>query len=132
MITMSHSVNNVHAWVLFVSLFVQIQILRTFSVNAQYMCNIYARFSPQCAIYGQNLRKVVLLSPMRNICKRLYFFPQCAIYAQDCTSLPSVPCPLTIYALNIIIQQVIKVSIFLFELTGQTTYNEEKKRSNQM
>ena len=58
---------------------------------------------PQCAIYAQDLRKIVLLSPMGNICARfaqhcsyfsnaqymckictrLYLFPQCAIYVQD-------------------------------------------------
>ena len=70
------------------------------------MRNICARlyFFPQCAIYAQDFRKIVLLSPMRNICARfgqdcsyfpqcaiyickictrLYLFPQCAIYAQD-------------------------------------------------
>ena len=26
---------------------------------------------------------VVLVSPMRNICARLYFFPKCAVYVQD-------------------------------------------------
>ena len=45
--------------------------------NAQYMRKICARlyFFPQCAIYVQDLRKIVLLSPMRNICTR---------FAQDC------------------------------------------------
>ena len=122
------------------------------TVYAQDLCKIVL-FS-QCAIYAQDLRKIVLLSPicnilyaqdctsfsnaqdshkivllspMDNICARLYFSPQCAIYVQDCTYLPSVPDPLTIYAQNIIIQQVIKFSIFLFKLTGQTTYNKEKK-----
>ena len=50
-------------------------------------CATFAKvrtFFCQCAIYAQHLRKI--LSPMRNICARLYFFPQCAIYAQDCTS----------------------------------------------
>ena len=73
---------------------------RTNFSNAQYMCKIYAGlyFFPQCAImrkicarlylfpqctvYAQDLRKIVLISPMRNmICARLYFFPQCTIYA---------------------------------------------------
>ena len=60
---------------------------------------------PQCTIDAQDLHKIVLISPMRNICTRfaqdctyfsnaqymckvcarLYLFPQCAIYAQDCT-----------------------------------------------
>ena len=46
--------------------------------NAQYMHNIFARlyFLPQCAIYAQDLRKVVLLSTMQNICTR---------FAQDCS-----------------------------------------------
>ena len=67
-------------------------------------------FYAQCAIYVQDMRKIVLISPMCNICARLYFFPQCAMYvqdlrkivlispmrnicarlAQDCTSLPNV------------------------------------------
>ena len=55
---------------------------------------------------------------MRKICARLYFFLQCAIYVQDFT---------TIYTQNIIIQQVITFSIFLFGMTGQTTYHKEKK-----
>ena len=57
----------------------------------------------QCAIYAQDLRKIVLISSMHNICARfaqdytyfsnaqymckictrLNFFPQCAIYVQD-------------------------------------------------
>ena len=76
-------------------------------VNAQYMRKICARLylSPQCAIYVQDLRKIVLISPMRNICARfaqdctyfsnakymhkicarLYLFLQCARFAQDCS-----------------------------------------------
>ena len=156
------------------------------------MHNIYARFSPQCAIYALDFCKIVpispmrnnctrfaqdctyflkvqymykictrfvqdcTISPMRNICARLYLFPQCAIYAQDFTYFPNaqdctsfsnaqymckicarlyffLQCAIyaqdfiTIYAQNIIIQQVIKLSIFLFKLTGQTTFNKEKK-----
>ena len=45
------------------------------------MRNICARFSPN----AQYLHKIVLLSPMHNICARLYFFPQCARFAQDCS-----------------------------------------------
>ena len=83
--------------------------------DAQYMRKICARlyFFPQCAIYAQDLHKIVVISPMRNICAdlckivlispvcnicasfsnaqymrkicaRLYFSPQCAIFAQDC------------------------------------------------
>ena len=61
-------------------------------VNAQYMHKILS----QCAIYGQDLRMIVLISPMRKIviyfsngkcmrkiCTRLHFFPQCAIHVQD-------------------------------------------------
>ena len=81
------------------------KICSRFSPNAQYMRKICARlyFFPQCAIYAQDLRKIVVISPMRNICARfaqdctsfpnaqymhkicarLYFFLQCAIYAQD-------------------------------------------------
>ena len=121
--------------------------------NVQYMHKVCTRlyFFPQCTIYVQDLHKIVLIFPMRTICARLYFSPQCAIYAQDCrhywkkyvtyhichiyffpllaiyvqdcTSRPNAPGPLTIYAQNIVIQQVIKFSIFLFKLTGQTTYN---------
>ena len=69
------------------------------------MCKICARlyFFLQCTIYAQDLCKIVLISPMRNICARfaqdctsfsnaqymhkicarLYLFLQCAIYAQD-------------------------------------------------
>ena len=49
------------------------------------MRNICARFFPN----AQDLRKIVVISPMRkivvisSICARLYLFPQCAIYAQD-------------------------------------------------
>ena len=59
-----------------------------FFCNVQYMRKICTRlyFFPQCAIYAQDLSKIVVISPMRNICTRLYLFPQCAIYAQDCTS----------------------------------------------
>ena len=70
-------------------------------INAQYLRKICARFSPR----GQYMCKIVLLSPMRNICARFaqdctYFLnaqymrkivlisPMCNIcarYAQDCT-----------------------------------------------
>ena len=54
----------------------------TYFSNVQYMCKICARlyFFPQCTIYVQDLRKIVLISPMRNICAR---------FAQDCTSFPN-------------------------------------------
>ena len=42
-------------------------------------------FFPQCAICKQDLRKIVLLSPMRNICTR---------FVQDGTSLPNGHCTL--------------------------------------
>ena len=73
--------------------------------NVQYMCKFCARLycSPQCTIYVQDLHK---------ICARLYFSP-------------NAPSPLTIYAQNIIIQQVITFSIFLFKSTGQTTFNKK-------
>ena len=50
--------------------------------NVQYMCKIFARLYllPQCAIYAQDLCKIVLLSLMCNICTR---------FAQDCTSFPN-------------------------------------------
>ena len=53
-----------------------------FFPNEQYMRKICARlyFFPQCAICEQDLRKIVLLSPMRNICTR---------FVQDCASLPN-------------------------------------------
>ena len=118
------------------------------------MRNICARlrrlyFFPQCAIYAEGLCMIVLLFPMRNMCARLYFVPsaqymhkicaklyfspQCAIYAQDlhkiCPRLgfcPNALGPLTIYAQNIIVQQVITFCIFLFKSTGQTTFNKKK------
>ena len=69
--------------------------------NAQDFCKVLS----QCAIYVQDLRKIVVISSMHNICARfaqdctyflnaqymrkictrLYFFLQCAIYAQDCS-----------------------------------------------
>ena len=51
----------------------------TYFPNVQYMCKICTRlyFVPQCAIYAQDLCKIVLISPMHNICTR---------FAQDCTS----------------------------------------------
>ena len=74
-------------------------------INAQYIRKICTRFYffLQCTIYAQDLRKIVLISSMRNICARfaqdctyfsnvqymrkicarLYLFVQCAIYAQD-------------------------------------------------
>ena len=71
----------------------------TYFSNAQYMCKICARlyFFPQCAIYAQDctssnaqdLRKIVLLSPMHNICARIVLLSPvrniCARFAQDCT-----------------------------------------------
>ena len=50
----------------------------TYFPNAQFMHKICARLYlfPQCAIYAQNLHKIVLLSPMHIICAR---------FAQDCT-----------------------------------------------
>ena len=57
-----------------------------------------------------------------------YFFPQWAIYVQDCTSLPNALGLLTIYAQSIIIQQVIKFSIFLFQLTGQIINTIRRKK----
>ena len=49
-----------------------------FSPNAQYMHKSCARLYlfPQCAIYAQYLCKIVLISPMCNICTR---------FVQDCT-----------------------------------------------
>ena len=72
------------------------KISARFSPNTQYMHkivllspmrNICARFAQDCTYFFnvQYMRKIVLISPMRKICTRLYFFPQCAIYAQDCT-----------------------------------------------
>ena len=51
-------------------------------VNVQYMSKI---LSPMCAIYVLDLHKIVLLSPMRNICTR---------FVQDCTSLLNGQCTL--------------------------------------
>ena len=80
------------------------------------VCNICTRFAKDCTHFSNT-------QYMCTICARLYFFSQWAIYVQDCTSLLNALDPLTIYAQNIIIQQVIKFSIFFFKLTGQTTYN---------
>ena len=76
--------------------------LRMGCVSAQYMRKILS----QCAIYAQDLHKIVLLSQMCNICARLYLFPNaqymrkivllspmrniCARFAQDCTYFPNV------------------------------------------
>ena len=60
----------------------------------RYMGKIWGRFSPN----AQDLHKMVVISPMRIICARLYLFPQCArlylflqcaMYVQDCTSFPN-------------------------------------------
>ena len=56
--------------------------LRIGCISVQYMRKIWARFSPN----AQYMRKIVLLSLMRKICARLYFFLQCTIYVQDCIS----------------------------------------------
>ena len=56
------------------------------------------------------------------------FFPQWTTYVQDSTSLPNSLGLLTIYAQNIIIQQVIKFSIFLFKSTGQTINTIRRKK----
>ena len=55
--------------------------------NARYMRNLCTtlHFSPQCAIYVQDLLKIVLLSPTRKI---VLFSPMCNIctkFVQDCT-----------------------------------------------
>ena len=68
--------------------------LVTYFPNAQHMCKICARLYffpqyarlylfPQCAVYGQDLRKIVLIP--QYMCKFAQdcTFPQCAIYAQD-------------------------------------------------
>ena len=61
------------------------KICARFSHNAQYMRKICARFSHnaqvctfflQCAIYAQDLCKIVVISSMCNICAR---------FVQDCT-----------------------------------------------
>ena len=65
--------------------------------NVQYMRKICARlyFFLQCAIYSQDLCKIVLyLFPqcavyMCKICARLYFFLQCEIFAHDCIYFPN-------------------------------------------
>ena len=53
-----------------------------FFPNAQYMCKISTRLYLflQCTVYVQDLHKIVLISPMRNICTR---------FAQNCTSFPN-------------------------------------------
>ena len=63
------------------------------------MGNICARFSPQCAIYALDFRKIVPISPMRNNCTRFaqdctyfpnvqYMYKICTRFAQDCTISP--------------------------------------------
>ena len=113
------------------------------------MCIICTTFAHPNA---QDLRKIVLLSPihnicarfvqdcisfpnvqyMRKICTRLHFSPHCAIYVQKlhkivlfsamCYTLP------TFMHSTSIIKQVIKFSIFLFKSISQTTYNKEKNQ----
>ena len=72
------------------------KICARFSPNAQDlrkivlispMRNICTRLVQDCTSFpnAQNLHKIVLLSPMHNICTRLYLFPQCARFAQGCT-----------------------------------------------
>ena len=77
--------------------------MRNICARSLSMCNICERLYllPQRAMYVQDLRKNVLISPMCNICARfvqdctyfsnakyiftrLYLFLQCAIFAQDC------------------------------------------------
>ena len=79
----------------------------TYFLNVQYMCKSFGKIALDCTSFSnaQYMCKIVLISPMRNICTRfaqdctyfsntqymhkisarLYFFPQCTIYAQDCT-----------------------------------------------
>ena len=52
---------------------------------AQYLRKILS----QCAIYGEDLGKIVLISPLHKICAKFYLFPQCAIHAQDCACFPN-------------------------------------------
>ena len=63
-----------------------------FAQDSLQMRNICARLYLflQCAIYAQDLHKIVLISPMHNICARLYFFLQWAIFAEDCTNFSNV------------------------------------------
>ena len=56
---------------------------------------IYARFAqdnlPNVQYMSKNAQDLhKIISPMRNICARLYLFLQCTIYAHDCTSFPNV------------------------------------------
>ena len=66
-------------------------ICARFAQDALPMCNICARLYlfPQCSIYEQDLHKIVLISPMRNICTR--FVQDCtfflAIYVQDLSKI---------------------------------------------
>ena len=72
-------------------------------ISSQYLRNLGFSF-----LNEQYMRKIVLLSPMcnictkfaqdctsflnsqyrRKICARFYLRPQCSIFAEDCTSLP--------------------------------------------
>ena len=55
--------------------------------NTQYMWKICARLCliPQCAIFGKDLRKIVLISPNAQ-----YMCMICARFVQDCTYFPNV------------------------------------------
>ena len=96
------------------------------------MCKICARLHlfPQCAIYAQDLSKIVLLSPMCNICTRLhaeicniYFFPPMGnvwarlYFSPQCSRPSHHLCTKHHHPAGH------KFSIFLFKLTGRTTYN---------
>ena len=88
---------------------------RTYSpcaIYVQYMRKICAKlyFFPQCAIYAQDLHKIVLLFPIGNICARLYFSPQCATPSHHLRTKHHH-------------SEGHTISIFVFKLTGQTTYN---------
>ena len=80
-----------------------------FILSMRNICVIFEQDSlsmrNKCARFAQDCTYFLNAQYMRKICTRLYF--QSAIYVQDIT---------TIYALNIIIQQVIKFSIFSVQI----------------
>ena len=115
--------------------------VRTFfcqcTIYAQDLHKILSLMRHICARFtdlpnAQDLRKIVFLSPMRNICAAFAqdcTIPQCARFAQDCTFFsnaqylykivllsPNALGPLTIYAQNIIISAGHKIFYFLIQI----------------
>ena len=74
------------------------KICARFSANAQYLRKIVV-ISPMrniCATFAQDCSYFLNAQYMHNICARLYLFPQCAIYAQHLQKIVLLQC--AIYA----------------------------------